>query len=42
MLRKVTLLAAALLLVGGPALASGKAREPEPAALSLEGPVGRL
>src|SRR3990167_9581240 len=42
MLRKVTLLAAALLLVGGPALASGKAREPEPVAFSFEGPFGRF
>ena len=41
MLRKVTLLAAALLLVGGPALASSKAHEPEPVAFSFEGPFGR-
>lgn len=42
MLRKVTLLAAALLLVGGPALASSKVREPEPVAFSFEGPFGRF
>jgi ubiquinol-cytochrome c reductase cytochrome c1 subunit len=41
MLRKVTLLAAALLLVGGPALANTKVREPEPVAFSFEGPFGR-
>lgn len=42
MLRKVTLLAAALLLVGGPALANSKVREPEPVAFSFEGPFGRF
>lgn len=42
MLRKVTLLAAALLLVGGPALANSTAHEPEPVAFSFEGPFGRF
>lgn len=42
MLRKVTLLAAALFLVGGPALASGKANEPRDVAFSFEGPFGRF
>jgi len=42
MLRKVTLLAAALLLVGGPALANTTAHEPEPVAFSFEGPFGRF
>jgi ubiquinol-cytochrome c reductase cytochrome c1 subunit len=42
MLRKVTLLAAALLLVGGPALASSQASEPEPVAFSFEGPFGQF
>jgi len=42
MLRKVTLLAAALLLVGGPAMAAAKAHEPEPVAFSFEGPFGRF
>ena len=42
MLRKVTLLAAALLLVGGPALANSKAKEPMKVAFSFEGPFGRF
>ncbi|MFA7263916.1 MAG: cytochrome c1 [Caulobacter sp.] len=41
MLRKVTLLAAALVLVGGPALAAAKVREPNEIAFSFEGPFGR-
>lgn len=40
MLRKVTLLAAALVLVGGPAFAAGKAKEPADIAFSFEGPFG--
>ncbi|MDP1632324.1 MAG: cytochrome c1 [Caulobacter sp.] len=42
MLRKVTLFAVALALVAGPALASGKVREPHPVAFSFEGPFGRF
>ena len=42
MLRKVTLLAAALLLVGGPALANSGAKEPMEVAFSFEGPFGRF
>lgn len=42
MLRKVTLLAAALFLVGGPALANSGAEEPMPVAFSFEGPFGRF
>lgn len=42
MLRKVTLLAAALLLVGGPALASSSVEEPKAVAFSFEGPFGRF
>lgn len=41
MLRKVTLLAAALVLIGGPALASSKVREPATVAYSFKGPFGR-
>lgn len=40
MLRKVTLIAAALVLVAGPAFASGKAEEPPQIAYSFEGPFG--
>lgn len=40
MLRKVTLLAAALVLVAGPAFAAGKAKEPADIAFSYEGPFG--
>jgi len=40
MLRKVTLLAAALVLIGGPALASSKVKEPQDIAFSFEGPFG--
>jgi ubiquinol-cytochrome c reductase cytochrome c1 subunit len=40
MLRKVTLLAAALVLVAGPALASGKAEAPPKIDFSFEGPFG--
>ena len=42
MLRKVTLLAAALFLVGGPALANSGAKEPMEGAFSFEGPFGRF
>jgi len=42
MLRKLTLIAAALTLVAGPALAAGKAKEPEPIAFSFEGPFGKF
>jgi len=40
MLRKVTLIAAALVLVAGPAFASGKAEEPPKINFSFEGPFG--
>ncbi len=40
MLRKVTLLAAALVLIGGPALAAGAGKEPADIAFSFEGPFG--
>lgn len=40
MLRKVTLLAAALVLIGGPAFASGNAEEAPDVAFSFEGPFG--
>ncbi|MFZ5668675.1 MAG: cytochrome c1 [Pseudomonadota bacterium] len=42
MLRKVSLLAAALVLIGGPALASGGAKPPQDVAYSFEGPFGRF
>ena len=40
MLRKVTLLAAALVLVAGPAFAAGEAKKPADIAFSYEGPFG--
>jgi ubiquinol-cytochrome c reductase cytochrome c1 subunit len=40
MLRKVTLLAAALVLVAGPAFAAGDAKKPADIAFSYEGPFG--
>jgi ubiquinol-cytochrome c reductase cytochrome c1 subunit len=40
MLRKVSLIAAALVLVAGPAFAAGKAAEPPEIAFSFEGPFG--
>ena len=40
MLRKVTLLAAALVLVAGPAFAAGDAKKPAEIAFSYEGPFG--
>lgn len=42
MLRKVTLLAAALLLVGGPALANSGVEKPMAVDFSFEGPFGRF
>ncbi len=42
MLRKVTLLAAALILVGGPSLAASDAHKPRDVAFSFEGPFGRF
>jgi ubiquinol-cytochrome c reductase cytochrome c1 subunit len=42
MLRKVSVLAAALVLVAGPALASGGAKHPRDIAYSFEGPFGKF
>lgn len=42
MLRKVSVLAAALVLVAGPALASGGAKHPRDVAYSFEGPFGKF
>ena len=42
MLRKLTLIAAALTLVAGPALAAGTAKHPHDIAFSFEGPFGKF
>jgi ubiquinol-cytochrome c reductase cytochrome c1 subunit len=42
MLRKLTLIAAALTLVAGPALAAGSAKHPHDIAFSFEGPFGKF
>jgi len=42
MLRKLTLIAAALTLVAGPALAAGTAKHPLDIAFSFEGPFGKF